>query len=432
MHTQVSVKAALTGAQTYYADYASARSAANAGDVITLWADLDEQIILKDGVDILIISGRVLDMTDALPTITDNGVKCICNIFGEGIIKNSYNSAANHECLKLTHSQSEVYIECDYMEAPGGTSSLSGIASTILVANANKFSLICNNLYNHTDSVIVINNCEDFYIKCKTIESGVLSDTNEGNSVIYSSGSGYIFADEITCDGFGSCVEQAGGKLYGKILKLTKKDNATDAKPTVLLDNVSGEQNLILYFDEIQNLNMTEGDAVTLAEGKAVLTGRRIYSESGLSLDLAANSHIRCNEIISAEQSINISNTYPEKISIIADTIEGNSDETGVIYVEGAANLSLKGAKIKNLDTSSDSFGIYIEPAEETPILELINMIVVSGNETSGVPIFCNQESGETTLFNYTLFVNEEIVGFQEILVGTTANYKYIVSQDVS
>ena len=52
--TEVSLKAKSTGALTYYSTYADARSAAGSGDTIQIWADLDEQIILKDGVDIFI------------------------------------------------------------------------------------------------------------------------------------------------------------------------------------------------------------------------------------------------------------------------------------------------------------------------------------------------------------------------------------------
>ncbi|MBL0106958.1 MAG: hypothetical protein IPP52_06660 [Ignavibacteria bacterium] len=61
MDTQTSVVTAATGAVTFYSTYASARTAANAGDLIQIWADLtDEQILLKDGDDIWIAPGRII------------------------------------------------------------------------------------------------------------------------------------------------------------------------------------------------------------------------------------------------------------------------------------------------------------------------------------------------------------------------------------
>ena len=425
MTTQVSVKAKVTGAFTYYSTYAAARSAASSGDVITIWADLNEQIILKDGVDINIISGRILDMTSAMPTIIDNGVKCICNIFGEGIIKNSYSGTTKYECVKLTNSQSQVYMECDYLEASGNTSSLSRSVATILISNASKFNLICNNIYNHRDSAIIITICENLYIKCKTIESGISGETNIGTSVINSKGSGYIFSDDVICNGFGSCIEQTGGNLFANILKLTTKNNATAAKPTVLLDNVSGNQNLNLIFDEIQNLNTIDGDTVTLAEGKATLKGRRIYSEKGLSLDLAANANIICSEIVSLTQGVNITNTNPEKIIIDADLIEGSTGNSGVIYSLAASNFTIRNAKIKNTSTSSYSVGVYLNASNASPYVELKNVIIVTGNIASGETIQVLIGANAVNIYNYGLFLNKDFTD-ADVLIGTVNNYKLI------
>ncbi|MBK9333397.1 MAG: hypothetical protein IPM96_13580 [Ignavibacteria bacterium] len=107
MATQVTVKSKTTGTLTFYTSYANARSAAAAGDVIQIRADLDEQIILKDGVDIIITSGKIVDIKTSLPTIIDNGVKCICNIFGGGIIKNSNTGTVKQECIKISNALSK-------------------------------------------------------------------------------------------------------------------------------------------------------------------------------------------------------------------------------------------------------------------------------------------------------------------------------------
>ncbi|MCY7360702.1 MAG: hypothetical protein LH629_01330, partial [Ignavibacteria bacterium] len=72
MATQISLVTAATGALTFYSNYASARTASNAGDLIQIWADLtDEQLLLKDGVDIWIAPGRIIETSQGMPLIID-------------------------------------------------------------------------------------------------------------------------------------------------------------------------------------------------------------------------------------------------------------------------------------------------------------------------------------------------------------------------
>lgn len=180
MATQVTVKSKTTGTLTFYTSYANARSAAAAGDVIQIRADLDEQIILKDGVDIIITSGKIVDIKASLPTIIDNGVKCICNIFGGGIIKNSNTGTVKQECIKISNALSEIYIQCDSIYGLGGSSSGTRNLPAINVTQAAKFSVVCNNIYSNVNTSVLISNCSDFYIKCKSIESGTF-----GSIILY-------------------------------------------------------------------------------------------------------------------------------------------------------------------------------------------------------------------------------------------------------
>jgi len=81
MATEVAVINASSGVQTFYSTYAAARSAAAANDLIQIWADLtDEQILLKDGVDIWIAPQTVIDMTSDMPTILNDG-NVSCHIY---------------------------------------------------------------------------------------------------------------------------------------------------------------------------------------------------------------------------------------------------------------------------------------------------------------------------------------------------------------
>ncbi|MEZ4823522.1 MAG: hypothetical protein R2942_14415 [Ignavibacteria bacterium] len=66
----------------FYSTYSAARSAAGAGDVISIYANLTEQITLLDGVDVYIDPGTELNHSGDGTTITDNNVTCKCNITG--------------------------------------------------------------------------------------------------------------------------------------------------------------------------------------------------------------------------------------------------------------------------------------------------------------------------------------------------------------
>lgn len=436
---QVSVKAASTGVITYFGTYAAARSTASSGDLIQIWADLDEQIILKNGVDIEIISGRILDMTSALPTLIDNGVSCNCRIFGQGIIKNSYDTTSTrYECIKLTHSGSKVYIECDFLEGTGKKDSSIG-GATINVVDSTSFTLICNNIINKNNSAIVISACDDLFIKCKKIESGSETAGNTGAPVISIAATGTIISDELICYGYGNCLLHKDGQLTCKLLKISTRDAETEtsAPPTILLDDGTGEQELILYFDEIQNLNSSSGDCVTIEEGNAILIGRRIYSPNGLSLNLGANANIKCSEIISDTKGVNIHNEAPQKVTIYADLIEGSTGNYGVIYSVGATLYEIQNAKIKNKSTSGSvpySIGIYVDNADAQNIT-LQNVILVTGNTTNGQTIYTPPLAPETsTIYNYGIFLNKAVSSTFLWVVGDSNNdnYKYIVDVLVS
>jgi hypothetical protein len=432
MATEVSLKSGSTGEFTFFSNYLDARSSAGPGDVIFIWADLDEQIILLDGVDICIAPGRILDMTDELPTITDNGEKCICNIFGEGIIKNSYSGTAKQNCISISDNESEVYIECDYIVGLGGTDANTISASTINVIHAAKFIAVCNNIYNLRNSAITIGDCDDFYVKCKRITSGTFDTMvkNTGAPVIYLDASGYIYADEVICDGYGSCLRQRSGTVMAEVLKLKTIDNVVASHPVVNVSDISGEQDLILNFDELQNLNTTGGDAVKITDGNASLKGRRIYSKMGLSMDLGADANINCTEIISETKGVDIHNSSTQKIIIDGDLIEGSTGNNGVIYSYGYANYLIRNAKIKNSSSSSSSIGMYVDEPE-TQNITLENVIIVTGNLTNGETIFVAVPAVELDIYNYGLFLNKEAASIN-YLVGDDNNHKVIIDSDIT
>jgi hypothetical protein len=308
MATQVSVVTAASGAVTFYSTYSAARSAASSGDLIQVWADLsNEQILLKDGVDIWIAPGRVIETSNSESLIVDNGggytSAVNVSITGNGIFRNTN---AKYGCIKMTNSSSKVSINCDSLEnAADDNTSLEG--SNIYIVNASKFHLSCDKISNSNQRAIYFaNEVGDININANIIENGNI----EGGDTISLKGSGFLNANEVICNNEGSCLNFKAGTLIANILKLTTIDAHLSTVGTVQLSGGTGTQNLTLYFDEIQNLSTSGGDGVNASEGILNLFGRRIFSAAGMSMDLAANADILVDEIISDAKGINIHNYY--------------------------------------------------------------------------------------------------------------------------
>jgi hypothetical protein len=435
MATEVAVVTASTGSQTFYSTYASARSAASSGDLIEIWADLtNEQILLKDGVDIWIAPGRVIKTSDSETLIIDNDggytTAVNVNITGYGIFKNT---SDKYGCLKLVNSNSKVSITCERMENDAYDNT-SFEPSTIYIVHALKFHLNCNSVTNAKQRAIYFENeVGDININADIIESG----DSEGGDVITTKGSGFLNANEVICNNDSSCLFHKAGTLTANILKLTTTDNAVETGATVRVSSGTETPVLTLYFDEIQNLSSESGNAVDQLEGVMNLIGRRIYSEKGLSMDLRANANILVDEIISVEKGIFIANAGNQKTIIDSNYIEGSIGNYGVIYSLSGAHYSLKNAMIKNTSPEKNSICIYLQSGEQDDqTIEIENLILVTGNTEDGETIY---RDGETfnSIVNLLLFVNKEIDQDKVVLlVGTGLisgeNYKYIYSADVN
>ncbi|MCB0726054.1 MAG: hypothetical protein KDD00_01220 [Ignavibacteriae bacterium] len=248
-------------------------------------------------------------------------------------------------------------------------------------------------------------------------------------------GTGFISADELICGGKGSCLDFKAGNITANIIKITSLETENAGYPTILLDDGSQNQNLILYFDEIQNLNSNGGDAVKITEGIATLIGRRIYALNGMSVDLnniIISALIQSDEIISETKGINISNS-DEQVIIDANYIEGSNGNDGVIRSASGSNYLIRNAKITNTYTSSPSIGIYLDTGSQT--IEIENLIIVTGTETNDFSIFRNSTTN-IDIKNLGLFVKKAISMHITLKIGTGTgtgeNFKYIISNDIT
>jgi len=440
MANEVGLLNRANGEINYFEKYKDARDAAvvDPGNyLVQVWINLDEQILLLDGLDIWIAPGRIIDSTGATETILDNDEVYVdpvnCKIYGSGVIKNSYTSesvSTRYEAIKIVNEDSKVSIQCNFVEGMGKEGSTVG-GATINVVEAAEFNLKCNKIISHYNSALVVSQCPSLSIICRgNIESGTSNGYNGGTPVININCTGILEASEVKCYGHGSCLKHIGGNLNAKIKNLTTMDSGTTANPVILLDDGDGEQNLVLYFTKIQNLNSIGGDAIKVTEGNAVFIGQKIYSFKGLSLDLSADSNVKCNEIISGTKGVSIHNSSSQLIVIDANYIEGSIGNPGVIYVTNNAHFTLKNSRIKNTSSSSSSVAIYINPGNSIPTIELENVILVTGNLTWGETIYVLTGSEIFYVKNLGLFANKTPMA--DIIIGTNSNFKIIVDSQIS
>lgn len=453
---------------TNYSSYADARAAADPGDLIQIWANLDEKILLKNEVDIWIAPGVTLNRTGATVTMIDNAdgytsaVKC--KIYGYGKIQNNYTTtSARYECIKTINPDTQLSVECDTIEGLGGGIVFGFIiAPSVNIENATRFHLTCNKVVNQRTCAIKIGNrpldpqniISDININVTTaeIESDVFASSSDEGVVIANLGTGFIKIDEIICRHSGHCFMHAGGDITANIRKLSSITNdSTYRYQTVIVNHGTTSQKLILYFDEILALQygggITSSAGIEVNQGTGIIIGRRIYSKDGVAIYYSnenTRGYICCNEVISEGGGSNPVNAveldnFMNEIIFDANYVQGWKDN-GVIYSNGA-NAIIKNAKIKNTYTgaSPSSIGIFITNANGTPIITLNNLKIVVGNTNDGKTIHYSP-SGSIDIKNYGLLVNKAIDESKIVLkIGTgltppspdVYNYQYIVSLDL-
>lgn len=436
---------------TFYSTYTSAIADAVSDDVIQIWADLTEQITLKNGVDIWIMPGVKIDSGSSSTTIVAPTTGNLnCNIYGQGIIKNE--SSGN--CIFIDNVNANLRIECDTIEGTGGgTSSVS-----LKIKTANKFHITCNRVYNESWQAIGIGDfspglvVNDINLKISHVETGNITASSPytGTSAIITRGNGFLKIDEILCRNLGHCLSHREGTVTAQIKKMTTKNNYTYFGITGSTIHVnqysgtpnSGSQKLILYFDEIQALAgiINSSAGIEVGEGTGIFIGRRVFSKNAPSIQIVGvntRGYVKCNEIISTGSGDNNPvnaiefSLFTNQLTLDANYVQGYRNN-GVIFINDA-NVQIKNAKLVNTytGTSVSSLGIFIAG---TKVITLINVEIVIGELTNGRTIYHtgSTEPESFDLKNYGLFVNKAIDSNLKLLIGTglsnpNYNYQYIV-----
>lgn len=443
------------GVVTYYSTYGAARAAIISLSIehplIQIWATLtNEQIVLLNGVDIWIAPGVTIDylppsLTTAAPTITDNGVECHCQIYGTGVIKNTFVGTTGnvYECIKITNVDTELEINCDYIEGVGKVS--DGFAGvSIRIENGEKFHLTCNKVYNQNNVAMYIgssNIINDINFRIEKVETGIPYTTTTGTTAIITRGNGFIDINEILCRNLGHCLSHRAGSMTAMIRKMTTIMNFANAIAAVHVDQGSGTQKLILYFDEILSLAGAYEASLCIEhhQGTGIFIGRRVISDSinfpnfVAAIQISSSTHtpsllpkgyLKIDEIVSKGGVAMYLNDFTELFSIDSSYIECNG--AAVISSNNTAvNYLIKNAKLKNLDSSSDSKGIALDGT--SPILTFKNVKIVSGGK------LVNLVNGTVNIKNYGLFGNKDIDNDHvTLLIGNLGNYQFIPSTELT
>ncbi|MFZ1320737.1 MAG: hypothetical protein WAT71_04200 [Ignavibacteria bacterium] len=442
MATEVSVLDK-DGDVNYYSTYAAARadiiSSNRIHPLVQIWADLDEQIILLDGVDIWIAPGVTISYSTG-DTITDDNVAANCNIFGYGYLTQT--STDSYAVCNFTDPNSKISVKCDTIENESA-------GQACVSSSAKKFHLECNLVYGKSHGGVYLNNnnSDDININAEKIITGQIGVPNTGTTALFTKGFGFIHINEILCRNLGHCLTHRAGEITAIVRKSTSIMNTNAPISTVHLHQGVGDQKLIMYFDEISNF---KGSGITnslvgieIHQGTGIFIGRKVIAENGAAALIGPGIHspitpyninLICNELVSINTEALTLNGSLESNFIKANIICGNkSGDGGVVF--SYADLSnttsvIKNAKLinKSSDTSAKGIGLF-EMGSNKPHFTLWNLKIVSNNQS----IFFNGSSID--IKNYGLFVktslNESIIHLKigtGLIIPADYNYQYIVN----
>lgn len=425
------------GSSNSYSTYASARTAAAAEDLIQIWANLDEQIVLKNEVDIWVAPGVKVDNSSGA-TITDNNATCKCNIYGYGKLINSYSSSSSSYVCNFINSASEIAIVCDRIECTGTTNT----ANPCISSNANKLLLNCNLVYGNKSGGIYLTNANsvDINLRVTRIITGLENDTSTGITALITRGNGFVFADEILCRNLGHCLNHRRGKITASVRSLTNIHNYSLDAATVFISQGDNEQELVLYFDESKSLDglLGSSSAIAVKEGRGTFIGRRAYSDDVTAIigkytslsDPPLQMNIFCTEILSSDGAALVVNESVSSNFLKIDSIK-SVDFVVVVYSNGYGLFQLINSKIVNGSSDVDSQGIGIE--EDNGFnMTLQNVKIISGDSEDGRPIYVGHDDSVDAR-NYGLFTNSEVNNTMvSFLIGDSSNYLYIKNADLA
>lgn len=287
------------GKSKFFSSINSAVNEANAssGNVIVhrKTTPYDESILLKNNVSITLEEGAIVTCSTLnTPVFYDGWSDVNCKILGSGIIKQtSATTASGTAAILISGTNSEIVIECDYVEATGGTAYdgaygkiVSGYTSCIR-SSAKSTTIKANKIISKSGVGIYITDlATNFNIDVGEIETGIVPvDNNDPNKITGSTalityGDGFVKANKIVCNNNGHAFSHRRGKCVAHIDKIYKTTNDLFVSAVSCLGTQSyNDVELTLFFDEIASyagINYPSPTTIECGRGIMNLYGRRI------------------------------------------------------------------------------------------------------------------------------------------------------------
>lgn len=342
----------------------------------------DESILLKNNVSITLEEGAIVTCSTLNTPVFHDGFSDVnCKILGSGVIKQtSASTALGTAAIKINGTNSEIIIECDYIESTGGTAYdgaygkiVSGYTSCIY-SNGKNTTIKANKIISKSGAGIYITeNATKFNIDVGEIETGIVpidvNDPNKltGSTAIITHGDGFVKVNKIVCNNNGHAFSHRKGKCVAHIDKIYKTTNDLYVSVVACLGTQSyNNVELTLFFDEIisyPGLNGASPVAVECGRGIMNLYGRRIVSNSEAAVSYNYSNSgpegspgiptgiIEVSEIYSSNWygvSITAGNTIP---IVIKNT---------KIYANGYAGIPMGALNIGGHDGSSSNNSVIL------------------------------------------------------------------------
>ena len=236
-----------------------------------------ERIYLKDGVDIILEEGVVITNNSTNEVFIDNGVSVNCKILGQGTIKQTGTGTA----IYLTGTNSDIYIECNYIEVTGYGN--GGGTSACISSNIKNLVVKCHKMVSKDGCGILMgSNSQTFNFTIDLIETGINGTPNTGSTAIWGFGDGYYKIDKIVCWNNGHCFSHHKGKCVAHITRMYKYNNLNYIAPVSMLGHQTfNSVDVTIYFDEISSYNGLTGAPPAVECGRGILNlyGRRIHTD---------------------------------------------------------------------------------------------------------------------------------------------------------
>lgn len=253
----------------------------------------DENIILKNGVNITLEEGAVVTSSTASAVFSDDGVAVVCSILGSGVIK-LLSTASSVNCIYIGNTNSELTLECDYIELTGPPTTYS--AGACIKFYGKKINVKANKILAKSGVGIwlVLPTVEKFNLEIGEIETGIVGQPLTGTTALLTHGEGFIKINKITNNNGGHTFSHRKGKCVAYINGQYKLSNTDVVSAIACLGSQSyNDVELTLFFDEIVSLGPT---CIESGRGVMNLYGRKIWC--------AANSAITFGYSASGPESL--------------------------------------------------------------------------------------------------------------------------------